>query len=875
MIVKNEAPVIRRCLDSALPLIDAWLIVDTGSTDGTQEIVREHLRGLKGELHERPWRDFVHNRTEALALARPLGDYSLIIDADDTFAAPVGFALPDLDADSYTVDIHFGAVRYTRPQLVKAALNWRYEGVIHEYLICEAAKTVGHLPIVLTVNQDGARRRDPDTYKRDILVLERAIAQDKDPFRLARYTFYLAQSYRDAGEPRKSIPLYMRRAEMGFWSEEVYCSLLFAGHAMWAVGYSVDEVLEVFSRASASVPGRGEALHAAAHLCRVEQRFAEGYAVAKRGIDLAQPHGLFVEAWIYEYGLLDEYAVCAFWAGRYRDSVDAGLQAVTRGRIPVKELPRFLDNMRHALDRLPPDVEPPQDVPAPIVSRPPSVINLGSGKDFRDDHLNLDIDERWSPDSIVDLSTVKINPAGLRLFTHRFGEVVLVPESIDRIVANDVLEHVPDLVALMTTCLELLRTGGTFAIHVPYDLSFGAWQDPTHVRTFNERSWLYYTDWFWYLGWREARFIVDTMEHVPSPLGVALRAGGMAEEELLRTPRAIDALSVTLRKIALTPEDRDVLFRWRGPRTKTSPKPASTAACPPAIQAFSETWEQARDAYCLWIVSPDGYGHQRAFDYAANIMSAAFSASGGSAPVVRNRDACGDRRPIVLGSHLLSDADEMALPLGSVLFNFEQVNAGSGWTTDGYLSRLARHRVLDYSVRNTRALRASGVRHARHLPIRAMPSQAPSDAPGFRDIDVLFYGSMNERRFRTIEEIKARSLSVVSLFDVYGAELDAVVARAKVVVNIHFYEAAIFEALRVCPLLSRGICVVSEGEDDDPDTADLRDGMTLCGRNEIADRCAELVHDESARDALARRGRAAIMRRSQASILTALFAAAP
>ena len=84
MIVKNEARVIRRCLDSVRPIIDRWIIVDTGSTDGTQDIIREHLRDLPGELHERTWRDFAYNRSEALDLARGQCDYTLIIDADDS-----------------------------------------------------------------------------------------------------------------------------------------------------------------------------------------------------------------------------------------------------------------------------------------------------------------------------------------------------------------------------------------------------------------------------------------------------------------------------------------------------------------------------------------------------------------------------------------------------------------------------------------------------------------------------------------------------------------------------------------------------------------------------------------------------------------------
>ena len=91
MIVKNEAHVIERCLATVKPWIDHWVIVDTGSTDGTQEVIRNFLRDIPGTLHERPWVDFSHNRNEALELARPTADYLLFIDADETLAMPAGF----------------------------------------------------------------------------------------------------------------------------------------------------------------------------------------------------------------------------------------------------------------------------------------------------------------------------------------------------------------------------------------------------------------------------------------------------------------------------------------------------------------------------------------------------------------------------------------------------------------------------------------------------------------------------------------------------------------------------------------------------------------------------------------------------------------
>src|SRR6187399_76861 len=74
MIVKDETAVIERCLRSVRPFIDCWSIVDTGSTDGTQRLLASALAELPGKLHERPWKDFGHNRTEALELARVWAD---------------------------------------------------------------------------------------------------------------------------------------------------------------------------------------------------------------------------------------------------------------------------------------------------------------------------------------------------------------------------------------------------------------------------------------------------------------------------------------------------------------------------------------------------------------------------------------------------------------------------------------------------------------------------------------------------------------------------------------------------------------------------------------------------------------------------------
>ncbi len=136
MIVRNEAHIVHEVLDAVAPYITSWVIVDTGSDDGTQDVIRSRMAslGIPGELHERPWRNFGHNRSEALTLAQGHGDYIWVIDADDMVVGAPDFSL--LSADVYEMRIRDSAQPPARTGAVSCSATGcvgAIEGVVHEY----------------------------------------------------------------------------------------------------------------------------------------------------------------------------------------------------------------------------------------------------------------------------------------------------------------------------------------------------------------------------------------------------------------------------------------------------------------------------------------------------------------------------------------------------------------------------------------------------------------------------------------------------------------------------------------------------------------------------------------------------------------------
>ena len=364
MIVKNESSVIRRSMGSAKSFIDYWVVVDTGSTDGTQEIIKDFMKDIPGELHERPWVNFGHNRNEALKLAKGKADYVLIIDADDEFVISSDFKLPELDKDSYLMRIDYADLVYYRPHLIKNKLPWRWEGVLHEYLTVDKANHFGPIlqGIACKITNDGARSQDPQKMLKDIEILKNALKTEPNN---ARYVFYLAQSYKDANLYEESIETYKKRANMGDWDQEIYWSLLQVAILQGLLKKPYNEVVSSYFKAYAERPSRVETLYHLANYHRTIGDFPGCYLFSKMGLagQLPTEDVLFVEKWVYDYAILLEYSIAAYWVGEYEEALQSSNSLLAKSKLPenVREcvkknltwiLPKIQENTQQRLKSL-------------------------------------------------------------------------------------------------------------------------------------------------------------------------------------------------------------------------------------------------------------------------------------------------------------------------------------------------------------------------------------------------------------------------------------------------------------------------------------------------------------------------------------------
>ena len=275
-----------------------------------------------------------------------------------------------------------------------------------------------------------------------------------------------------------------------------------------------------------------------------------------------------------------------------------------------------------------------------------------------------------------------------------------------------------------------------------------------------------------------------------------------------------------------------------------------------------EHWRQVQ----LVLIEPDNYPHSAGLSDLLAAFGHAFARLGVRTEIVRNAFSTRGMN-VVFGAHLIgSRAVADSLPANTVLVNLEQLRGNNIEAQSIYADLLQRLAVWDHSQRNIAELRAlTGNERVHRIGIGFVPQMQRIAPTAEQPVDVLFYGSLNDRRRAILNALQAAGLAVRCLYGVYGAERDRAIADAKVVLNVHFYEDSIHEIVRTSHLLANGKAVVCECNPATEIDEDIRRALVAKPYGELVEACVALLADEPRRREVERQALEIFSRRCQAA----------
>ena len=339
MIVKNESKIITRLFDSLVGIIDCYCICDTGSTDNTVQLITEYFaaRDIPGRVIVEPFKNFEHNRTFALHACKDTAntgdiyaDYILLMDADMVLEKG-----PQFDATQFKVALGKGDVfhlfqgndnfSYKNVRIVKNKLNISYWGVTHEVISTPDGTKYDQIErSVAFINDIGDGGAKSDKFVRDIRLLTEGLLEKPNN---DRYTFYLANSYRDNGEREKAIETYKKRIEIGGWFDEIWQSYYNIGRC-YAWSGEHEKAVAYWMLAYDYFPKRLENIYEIMTYYRNQSKHKlvyEFYCMAMRqleDVDKSKIDYLFLQNDIYDYKIDYEYTISGYYYNP--DNIDLG-----------------------------------------------------------------------------------------------------------------------------------------------------------------------------------------------------------------------------------------------------------------------------------------------------------------------------------------------------------------------------------------------------------------------------------------------------------------------------------------------------------------------------------------------------------------------
>ena len=258
------------------------------------------------------------------------------------------------------------------------------------------------------------------------------------------------------------------------------------------------------------------------------------------------------------------------------------------------------------------------------------------------------------------------------------------------------------------------------------------------------------------------------------------------------------------------------------------------------------------EAFNVMLVHPEGFDHIEAFANAARQLCNGLRKLGHPARVASN-SLVWDATNVIVGAHLLEEELITQLPANSIIYNVEMVVSGSPFIR-ALLPFVRRFETWDYSEENIASWRQAGIDGAlRLLKPGYLPENTKMGHGTDADIDALFYGTVNWRRDAIFADIARFGVKIYVATDAYGAERTALIARSKLVLNVHSREDSVLELGRIAEPFANRRVVVTDAQDYDARDADLFAAMVSGKPSELGALCRELLDDDERRKDIAER----------------------
>jgi tetratricopeptide (TPR) repeat protein len=362
MIVKDEEHVIERALESCYKMLDSYCIVDTGSTDNTKQVIKNFFdsKGIVGKIVDFPFTNFEECRNKSIEEGKELGDYGFWMDADEILELNPDFSKSKLNLlfttnsniDEYLINCKYGHMNYNRSQFYKFSSNYEWYGPVHE-ILRKKDKTRGKVAIFDLGNMKIVP--DGNSWKGDISKKYEDHAeillnyQEKNNWEDPRWTFYLGQSYRDAGNfsmqqgdtergkdlLKKSINYYKERVKdnRGYQEERYYSQLMIS--RMYYT-FESDEfiIMQLLKCEELDTNNRCEHIFNIVSYLQKEQMHKNAIEFCKlalKKLKLGNTSSLFLENMVYDWAMYDMYGVSLFYIGNFEEALKYFKYALKKG----------------------------------------------------------------------------------------------------------------------------------------------------------------------------------------------------------------------------------------------------------------------------------------------------------------------------------------------------------------------------------------------------------------------------------------------------------------------------------------------------------------------------------------------------------------